>query len=279
MKPCNSEAMKPHTREILCRQTCQLVEEVAGFIRNELGKVGREQITDKSLNSLVSYVDKTAEERLVAGLRKLLPGSVFLTEEQTVGQEQGEFQWVIDPLDGTTNFLHQLPCFAVSVALRQGEQTILGVVYEVNRRECFYAWEGGGAFLNDRKIHASQTQKLHDSLIATGFPYHDYERLPSYFIAFEHFMKNTRGLRRFGAAAVDLAWVACGRFDAFFEYGLSPWDVAAGALIVQQAGGMVSDFGRGGNYLFGEELVASNPAVYGQVMAVVEAAFSPQSGA
>ncbi|MFQ5445457.1 MAG: inositol monophosphatase family protein [Saprospiraceae bacterium] len=270
--------VKPQHLPILCRQTCQLVEEVAGFIRNEVGKVGREQITDKSLNSLVSYVDKTAEERLVAGLRKLLPGAVFLTEEATVGQEEGEFRWIIDPLDGTTNFLHQLPCFAVSVALRQGEQTILGVVYEVNRRECFHAWRGGGAFLNDRKIRVSKTEKLHDSLIATGFPYRDYERLPSYFIAFEYFMKNTRGLRRFGAAAVDLAWVACGRFDAFFEYGLSPWDVAAGVLIVQEAGGVVSDFRRGSDYLFGEELVAANPPVYLQVMATIETAFSPEGG-
>ncbi|TAK44266.1 MAG: inositol monophosphatase [Saprospiraceae bacterium] len=264
---------------ILCRRTCQLVEEVADFIRHELGKVSREQITDKSLNSLVSYVDKTAEEQLVTGLRQLLPGSVFLTEENTVGKEQGEFQWVVDPLDGTTNFLHQLPCFAVSVALRRGEQTILGIVNEVNRRECFYAWKGGGAFLNDQEIHVSQTEKLHDSLVATGFPYRDFERLTSYFAAFEYFMKNTQGLRRFGAAAVDLAWVACGRFDAFFEYGLSPWDLAAGALIVQEAGGNVSDFRRGSNYLFGEELVAANPAVYGEVMAAVEAAFSPQDKA
>lgn len=260
--------------EKLCRQSCEIVGEVAGFIRHEVGEVSTAEIETKSLNSLVSYVDKTAEERLVSKLEKLLPGSTFLTEEETVAAGEGEFQWIIDPLDGTTNFLHQLPCFAVSVALRQNQEIVLGVVYEVNRQECFYAWRGGGAFLNGKPIRVSATETLMDSLVATGFPYRDYDRMKSYFLVFEHFMKNTRGLRRFGAAAVDLAYVACGRFDIFFEYGLSSWDVAAGILLVEEAGGKVSDFGGGSNFLFGGEMVAASPAVFGEALKVVETAFS-----
>jgi myo-inositol-1(or 4)-monophosphatase len=268
--------MNQTTLEKLCRQACEIVEEVAGFIRDEVGKVSTDEIETKSLNSLVSYVDKTAEERLVAKLAKLLPGSTFLTEEETVETQAGEFQWIIDPLDGTTNFLHQLPCFAVSVGLRQQEEIVLGIVYEVNRRECFYAWKGGGAFLNGKPIRVSATQTLADSLVATGFPYRDYERMKPYFVVFEHFMKKTRGLRRFGAAAVDLAYVACGRFDIFFEYGLSSWDVAAGILLVQEAGGQLSDFSGGGDFLFGGEMVAATPAIYSEAMEVINGAFSKQ---
>lgn len=259
--------------EHLCNQTARLVEAVAGFIRNEVGKVEQAQIEEKSLNSLVSYVDKTAEEKLVAGLQKILPGSVFLTEEATIATESGEFQWIIDPLDGTTNFLHQLPCFAVSVALRHHENLVLGIVHEVNHNESFYAWKGGGAFLNGKPIRVSQTGRLANSLIATGFPYRDYDRIRPYFVALEELMKRTRGLRRFGSAATDLAYVACGRFDAFFEYSLSPWDVAAGILLVQEAGGRVCDFSGGDEFLFGGELVATSGGVFEEMMALVKGAF------
>lgn len=254
--------MKEKEIEQICLHCCQTVEEVAGFIRGELGKVRSEQIEVKSLNSLVSYVDKTAEEKLVAAFKYLLPGSTFLTEEETIAPRSGEYQWIIDPLDGTTNFLHQLPCFAVSVALRHFDQTILGVVYEVNQQECFYAWQGGGAFCNGKPISVSNRSKLEDALIATGFPYRDYSRMDEYFIVLKQLMKKSRGLRRFGAAAIDLAYIACGRFDAFFEYGLSPWDVAAGAFLVEAAGGYVSDFKGGKNYLFGEEMIAANQGTY-----------------
>ena len=257
--------------ELLCQQTCTLVTSVADFIRGEVGKVGVEKIEVKSLNSLVSYVDKTAERQLVAGLNELLPGSTFLTEEETVEQAAGEFQWIIDPLDGTTNFLHQLPCFAVSVALRQQEEIVLGIVYEVNRLECFSAWKGGGAWLNGQPIHAAATASLADSLVATGFPYRDFGTMHRYIEILQELMKSTRGLRRYGAAAVDLAYVACGRFDSFFEYGLAAWDVAAGVLIVQEAGGKVSDFDGGDNYVFGGKLLAAAPGVFDQMLKVVKA--------
>ncbi|MCB0518569.1 MAG: inositol monophosphatase [Lewinellaceae bacterium] len=258
----------------LCRKSCDIVEATAAFIRGELGRVGESQIEDKSLNSLVSYVDKTAEEQLVGKLSDLLPGAVFLTEEGTVAQESGEFQWIIDPLDGTTNFLHQVPCFAVSVGLRQGEELVLGIVYEVNRKECFYAWKNGGAFLNGRAIHVSPKVHLKDSLLATGFPYRDYAGMDNYFVALRQFMQKTRGLRRLGAAAVDLAYVACGRFDGFFEYGLSAWDVAGGAVLVKEAGGRVCDFGGGDDYLFGGEMVACSRNVEAELMQAIRSAFA-----
>ncbi len=253
----------------LCQQTCTLVESVADFIRGEVGKVGTEKIETKALNSLVSYVDKTAERQLVSGLSELLPSSTFLTEEETVEQAEGEFQWVIDPLDGTTNFLHQLPYFAVSVALRQHGEIVLGIVYEVNRQECFNAWKGGGAWLNGRRIHTSSTTTLADSLIATGFPYRDFETMQRYMETMLFLMQNTRGLRRYGAAAVDLAYVACGRYEAFFEYGLAAWDVAAGILLVQEAGGRVSDFKGGDDFLFGGRMLATGAGVYEEMLGAV----------
>lgn len=262
--------MNKHQLEQLCQQTCLLVESVANFIRGEVGKVTGEKIEVKSLNSLVSYVDKTAERMLVAGLSDLLPGSTFLTEEETVEQAAGEFQWIIDPLDGTTNFLHQLPCFAVSVALRQHEEIVLGIVYEVNRHECFSAWKDGGAWLNGQRIHASATPNLANSLVATGFPYRDFGTMHRYIAILQDLMKSTRGLRRYGAAAVDLAYVACGRFDSFFEYGLAAWDVAAGVLMVQEAGGRVSDFDGGDDYVFGGRLLAAAPGVFEEMLELIK---------
>ncbi|MFK7934692.1 MAG: inositol monophosphatase family protein [Saprospiraceae bacterium] len=255
-------------------ESCRVVTRAGKYMLDELGKVQSESIETKSINSLVSYVDKTAEEMLVDGLRKVLPESVFLTEEDTVENQEGEWQWIIDPLDGTTNFLHQLPCFAVSVALRYRQKTVLGIVYEPSRNECFYAWEGSGAFVNNRSIRVSSTTTLSESLIATGFPYYDYEQLSQYFKVLEHFILNTRGVRRFGSAAVDLAYVAAGRFDAFFEYSLQPWDVAAGAFIVQEAGGIVTDFSGENDYLFGQQMLAVNASLHANILDVVQREFN-----
>lgn len=259
--------------ESICQEAILIVERVGRFIRQEMGRVADQSIEEKSLNSLVSYVDKTAEQQLVEALGKLLPGSVFLTEEDTVANQSGDLQWIIDPLDGTTNFLFQLPVFSVSVALQQEGETVLGIVYEVNRQECFYAWQGGGAFLNGRPIGVSRRAPLEKTLLATGFPYYDYGRIGPYFQVLEHLMRNTRGIRRLGSAAVDLAYVACGRFDGFFEYSLNPWDVAGGAFIIQEAGGVVTDFQGQSNYLHGGEIIASNPAIADSLLKVIRAAF------
>lgn len=257
----------------LCREAQRTVLHTAEFIQGELGKVDSGQVETKSLNSLVSYVDKEAEAQLVEGLSELLPESVFFTEEDTIDNQEGEWQWIIDPLDGTTNFLYQIPIFCISVGLRYQGELVLGVIYEINRKEMFYGWKGGGVFLNQTQVKVRSNNQLADSLLATGFPYYDYERTDAYLQCLKYFIQNTRGIRRMGAAAVDLAYVACGRFDGFFEYSLQPWDVAAGAFLIQEAGGIITDFSGGDNYLFGNETIAASPAIHAAMLEVVKKAF------
>lgn len=259
----------------VCLKSCKIIKATGQFIQQELGKVKASAIETKALNSLVSYVDKEAEMQLVKGLRDLIPEATFLTEEETVKTEDGVYQWIIDPLDGTTNFLHQLPFFSVSVALRYQGHIVIGIVYEVNHDECFYAWKDGGAFLNNKPIQVTATAALADTLIATGFPYYDYGPMKAYLAVLETLMQGTRGIRRFGSAALDLAYVACGRFDAYFEYSLNPWDVAAGILLVQEAGGQVTDFKGQDDYLFGKQLIASNSAVSETFFKIIHQNFYP----
>lgn len=250
----------------LCLDVVELSREVGMNIKIEELNVSRKDIEEKSLNSLVSYVDKNAEQRIVDRLAELLPEAGFIAEEGTSDKKGENYNWIVDPLDGTTNFLHGLPVYSVSIALQRKDEIVLGVVYEVNQDECFYAWKSGGAFLNQKSVQVSKSEQLKDSLVATGFPYYDYERVDSYFIVLKQLAQNSRGIRRMGSAAVDLVYTACGRFDAFFEYSLHPWDVAAGAFIVEEAGGKVSDFSGGDNWLFGKEIVASNGLVTEEVL-------------
>jgi myo-inositol-1(or 4)-monophosphatase len=256
--------MSPDTLAALEQQLCDLAARVAAFQRHELATFSKAAIEHKGLHDLVSYVDRQSEEQLVQGLQALLPEAGFITEEQTVSQASKPLMWIIDPLDGTTNFTHGLPFFAISVALydRDAEALLLGVVYESNRSECFSAHAGGGARLNGQPIRVSAAQSLGESLLATGFPYYAFDKMPQYLDVLGHFMKETRGMRRLGSAALDLAYVACGRFEGYFEYNLNSYDVAAGALLVLEAGGFVSDFKGGKNYLFGREIVAATGAVH-----------------
>jgi len=235
---------------------------VGSFISKERENFSPEKVQKKSINSLVSYVDITAEKELVKGLKIILPEAGFITEENTVTQTENEYQWIIDPLDGTTNFIHNIPLFAVSIALMKRDKIISGVVYEVNRKECFYAYENGGAFLNGKRIKVTDTKMLSSSLIATGFPYEIFNYLDRYLKSFFALLPKTRGIRRLGTAAVDLVYVACGRFDGFYEFNLNAWDVAAGAFIVQQAGGTVTDFNGGNSFVFGKEIIASNGLIH-----------------
>jgi myo-inositol-1(or 4)-monophosphatase len=227
------------------------------FVRKAASEFNRDSIEYKGLNDMVSYVDKETEERLVEGLRKILPVAGFIAEEGT-GQktENQEFAWIIDPVDGTTNYMHGLPVFAISIALMQKDKIVSGVVYEINRDECFTAWLGGGAYLNVKPIKVSSAKYLKDSLIAMGFPYYDFDKMNNYLNILRELMQKSHGLRRLGAASVDLVYTACGRFEGFFEYNLKPWDVAAGTLIVQEAGGKVTDFKGGNDFIFGRELIA-----------------------
>lgn len=248
--------------ETICRQACEIVKQAGAFIRNEAAGFDEGKVEEKSFNQLVSYVDKTAEEMLVAGLKNILPQSGFITEEETVATEEKEYMWVIDPLDGTTNFIHGVPVYSVSVGLLRNGKAVAGIVYEINRDEMFYAWEGSKAYLNEKEIKVKTNAELSRSLLATGFPYYDFKIMQQYLETLHVFMKGTQGMRRMGSAAVDLAYVACGRFDGFFEYGLNAWDVCGGAFIVQQAGGIVTDFSGGENYLFGKEIIASSQTIY-----------------
>jgi myo-inositol-1(or 4)-monophosphatase len=238
-------------------QVANLSLQTGEFVRKAALEFNRESIEYKGLNDMVSYVDKETEVRLVEGLQKILPEAGFIAEEGT-GQKNDnqEFVWIIDPVDGTTNYMHGLPVFAISIALMRYNKIISGVVYEINRDECFKAWLGGGAFLNNKAIKVSSAKYLKDSLIATGFPYYDFEKMENYLNILKELMQKSHGLRRLGAASVDLVYTACGRFEGFFEYNLKPWDVAAGTLIVQEAGGKVTDFKGGDDFVFGRELIA-----------------------
>jgi myo-inositol-1(or 4)-monophosphatase len=244
--------------ESICHCVCDLSRQVGKRIRSEVTKLTSEHLEVKGLHNYVTYVDKMSEQMLAEGLGELLPEAGFLAEEGTVTKHSDRLIWVIDPLDGTTNFIHSLPIYSISIALMDREELLLGVVYEINQEECFYAWKDGPAFMNGNIIHVSDTTELNNSLLATGFPYTDYGRMEDYLRLLGFLLKESRGLRRFGSAAVDMAYVACGRFDGFYEYGLNPWDVAAGALIVSQAGGKVSDFSGNENFIYGKEIIASN---------------------
>jgi myo-inositol-1(or 4)-monophosphatase len=262
--------------EHLVGLACQAVRDTAAFIRTETGKVQGGQIEEKFLNGLVSYVDRTAEEMLVERLGALLPEASFLTEEETVVQTESDLQWIIDPLDGTTNFLYNVPHYSISVGLKSGNTLVLGIVHHVPSDELFYAWENGGAWCNGRPIHVSQRSEMRQALVSTGFPYHNFDRADGWFSALRTFMEQGRGLRRFGSAALDLAYVACGRFDVFFEYGLNAWDVAGGAVLVHEAGGRVSDFMGGSDFIGRREILAGNAGVFDEALVVVNQAFNKE---
>ena len=250
--------------EKVCNEVVALSIQVGGFIRDQQKSFTFERVETKGLHDFVSYVDKESEKRLVEGLKFILPEAGFIAEEGTGKPSENGYNWVIDPLDGTTNFIHGLPPYAISIALMQSEKVVVGVIYEVSLDECFYSWGEGKSFLNGKEIKVSKIGKVNDALIATGFPYYDYNRLDQFMKSMEFFMRFSHGLRRLGSAATDLAYVACGRFEAFYEYSLNPWDVAAGAFIVEQAGGKVSDFSGGVNYIFGKEIVASNSTIFNE---------------
>lgn len=236
---------------------------------SERTKLTADRVEVKGKHNFVSYVDKQCEAMLVEALAKALPGAGFIAEEGTGTRNANGLNWIIDPLDGTTNFIHGLSPFAVSVALMDNDRVVVGVVYEPSLKECFWATAGSGAFLNGNPISVTQTQRVSDSLIATGFPYYDYSRISPFFKTMDYFMHNSHGLRRLGSAATDLVYVACGRFDAFYEYGLSPWDVAAGAFIVERAGGKVCDFEGGNNFIFGGEIVATNSNIHHEFTGII----------
>lgn len=236
---------------------------VGQFLAEEQARIRESEIEFKGRsNDMVSRADKEAEQQFVSYLEKVLPEAGFIAEEGTSTRRGEVFNWIIDPLDGTTNYLYGLPCFCTSVALEMNGELVLGVIYDPLRDECFTAEKDKGAFLNGNPIRVSQKPTLAESLVAMGFPYDDRGRQAEYLEILSNVIAQSRGMRRLGSAALDMAYLACGRFDVFYEYGLNPWDVAAGAVIIREAGGKVSDFKNTASFLENQTIIADNGKVH-----------------
>ncbi len=243
---------------------------VGQFLKSERTSIAKSDIIFKGrANDLVSRADKEAEVLFISFLEKLLPESGFIAEEGTSQKVGAEYNWIIDPLDGTTNYLYGIPCYCTSVALQKGNELILGVIYDPERDECFTAATGQGATLNGEPIHVSAETIAAHSLIAMGFPYDNKGKQLAYLDLLAKVNAATRGVRRLGSAALDMAYVACGRFDAFYEYGLHPWDCAAGAVIVREAGGMVTNFRGGEEFLSTRTMVCGNEAIHAALLPIL----------
>lgn len=259
--------------EQTCTDVIDLCKQVGKYLEANVNQLSDDMITVKAHMDFVTQIDKEAERLLVDGLSLILPEAGYIAEEDTSTKVGDRFDWIIDPLDGTTNFIHGVIPFCISIALKDKDELVLGVIYDPLQKECFYAWNSGGAWLNGNPIKVSSKLKLNESLIATGFPYTDFSLIDEYMNSLRDFMTKTHGVRRLGSAAMDLAYVACGRFEAFYEYHLKPWDVAAGTVLIKEAGGTVCDFHARPNYLFGESYVGTNGVIHNEFMEIIQAHF------
>jgi len=241
-----------------------------GIIHRASFDLDKLTVRSKRHNDFVSEVDHAAEEAIIDVLREAYPAHGFLAEESGEKDARADYVWVIDPLDGTTNFLHGFPQYCVSIALLHKSVPQQAVIYDPNRNELFTATRGSGAFLNDRRIRVSRADRLDGALIGTGFPFRQMEHVDRYLTMFRTILRGTAGIRRAGAAALDLAWVAAGRMDGFWEIGLSPWDMAAGALLVREAGGLVGDFAGEDGYMQSGEIVASNAKIFSAMLTALK---------
>ena len=220
------------------------------------------EVRSKRANDFVTKVDHAAEEAIIEIVRKAYPDHAVLAEESGASTGEADYQWIIDPLDGTMNFIHGFPQYCVSIAVRHRDALAHGVIYDPVKNELFTASKGRGAFLNDRRIRVSKCLRLADALVGTGFPFREMDRIAVYVQQMRNLMAKSAGMRRAGAAALDLAYVACGRLDAFWEMGLSPWDMAAGALRIQEAGGLVGDLRGEDRYLESGEIACATPKIF-----------------
>ena len=231
--------------------------------------IGSLTVNDKSYNDFVTEVDLASEKEIIRVLKASYPEHAFLGEETGLSH-QADNIWIIDPLDGTTNFLHGFPQYCISIALEQKGEITQAVIYDPNRNDLFTATKGQGAFLNQRRMRVSNKSKLKESILGTGFPFRDFQHLPVYLKIFEEVVRGTSGIRRPGSAALDLAYVAAGWFDGFFEINLSKWDIAAGGLLVTEAGGIVSDFSEKDGWLESGNIVATNPKIYDPLVKIIQ---------
>ena len=245
----------------------------AGSIINRaaLNREGLE-IRSKHRNDFVTQIDKAAEDAILAILRQAYPDHAILAEESgNLPNPKSEYRWIIDPLDGTTNFIHGFPQYCVSIALQHRGATAHGVIYDPSKNELFTASRGHGAYLDDRRIRVTKCSQFKDALVGTGFPFKELARLDLYSRQLRTIMTSSAGVRRAGSAALDLAYVACGRMDAFWEMGLSSWDMAAGALLIQEAGGLVSDLAGAPGWLESGDIVAATPKIFPQLLEALRA--------
>jgi len=240
------------------------------IVRN-MDRLDRIKVVTKQNNDFVSIVDQKAEEAIISILKQSYPDHGILAEESGIQDASSDFQWIIDPLDGTTNYLHGFPQFAVSIALKHKNRLEVGVIYDPVSQELFSASRGNGATLNGKKIRVTGHKGLHNALLGTGFPYYDQSYLDTYLETMKALMQKTAGLRRPGSAALDLAWLAAGRIDGFWEFNLKAWDIAAGALIVREAGGIVSDFKNQDGYLESGDIIAAAPKVFPEMIQIIQA--------
>jgi myo-inositol-1(or 4)-monophosphatase len=255
--------------QAITREVCEVAREAGAFLRKEREAFDSSRVEKKHAHDYVSYVDKESERQIVARLQALLPEAGFIAEEGSGSLQSEEYCWLVDPLDGTTNFIHSNAPYCVSIALRNREELLVGVVYEVCRDELYWTCKGMPSYLNDTPIHVSQVSALTDAFIALVLPYNS----DAYRPVAEHLIHalygNVGGLRVQGAAAIEMCYVAAGRFDARIEAYLGPWDIAAGALILMNAGGQVTDFSGGADFYSGKEVLATNGRLHQALMDIV----------
>lgn len=256
--------------EEITREVRALAVETGAFLREECRNFRRERVEKKGAHDYVSYVDKESERRIIARLHEILPEAGFIAEEGSAGLTTEDYCWVVDPLDGTTNFIHGNAPFCVSIALRNKEELLVGVVYEVCRDECFWAWKGSPAYMNGKEIHVSSIEMLDDAFIQLGFPYQA-ERSREFMVQLvSRLYGQVGGLRVQGSAAAELCYVAMGRFEARLELFLGPWDIAAGALILKQAGGQITTFSGCDDFYSGREVLATNGKIHKDLLQIVQ---------
>lgn len=260
----------PTTPTQLLKTALAAAQLAGSYLLTQSGKLSAEQIREKSANDFVTEVDHTSEAQIIERIRQDFPDHHILAEESGATVADGNIQWIIDPLDGTMNYIRQIPFYAVSIAARQGNQLLAGVVYNPAQQECFHAIAGGGAYLNDVPIQVSTTDTLSRAFLATGFPHQRKRMLPLYSKTFNEVLHAAAGMRRIGSAALDMCYTACGRFDGYWELGLHPWDIAAGALLVTEAGGTVSDFRGNGDPLENGFMIAANSKIHRALQNIIQ---------
>ena len=253
------------------------------LLMSSYGKLKKSQISTKSRNDFVTEIDKKSEKLIISIIKKNFPNHSILAEES--GMNKGPVEtlhatsllWIIDPLDGTANYIHQFPMFSISIGVLEKGALKAGVIYDPLHKELFSCEQGRGSYLNGSRIHVSKTKLLADSMMATGIPFRARGRFDPYMKSFKKISLSSSGMRRGGSAALDLAYVACGRFEGFWEINLSPWDVAAGALLIQEAGGKVTDLWGRGDYLKNGDILASNKAIHAQLQSIASKAITPKA--